>query len=74
MITPSKNAFQKKCFNITPLRKYYNITPQNMYFKIAPSKDIFQNCYKLGIENKNARYVNYSIFKKQYFEKLAQLK
>ena len=37
------------------------------HFKIAPSKNAFQNCYKLSIENKksnscgpkNARCVNY---------------
>ena len=50
MITPSKNGFQKK---------YFNITPQNCSFKKCIS-----NCYKLSVENKNATYVNYSNFKK----------
>ena len=58
MIAPSKNVFQKKNY----------ITPQ--YLNIALSKNVFQNCYKLGIKNKNTRCVNYSIFKKLYIAHL----
>ena len=30
MIAPSKNIFQKKYFNISPLTKYSSITPQKI--------------------------------------------
>ena len=59
MIAPSKNVFQK---NISIF-----LFSQKMHFKkhkITPSINAFQNCYKLGIENKNTRYENYCIFKK----------
>ena len=54
-----KNCSLKKCIS----KKYLNITPKK-YRNIAPSKNVFQNCYKLSIENKKSRYVNYSIFKR----------
>ena len=63
MNAPSKNIFQKKYFNIAPLKNIL-ILPPKKYHNIAPSKNVFQNCYKLSIENKTTRYVNYSIFKK----------
>ena len=67
-----KNCSLKNCIskNIPIL-----LFSQKMHFKkhskIAPSKNVFQNCCKLSIENKNTRYVNYSIFEKGYIEKLA---
>ena len=45
-------------------KKYLDITPSKKYLNIATSKKVFQNCYKLSIENGNTRYVKYSIFKK----------
>ena len=59
MIAPSKNVFQKKKIYLTP-----------QYLNIAFSKNVFQNCCKLSIKNKNTRYVNYSIFKKLYIAHL----
>ena len=55
-----KNCSLKKYIS----NKYLNINPQKKYLNIAPSKNVFQNCYKLSIENKNTRCENYSIFKK----------
>ena len=63
LLLPQKMYFQK-IFWYYPLNKYFNTPPPKKNFNIAPSKNIFQNCYKLRIENKNTRYVNYSIFKK----------
>ena len=49
IIAPSKNAFQKKYFNITPLKKYSNITPQkisqNYSLKKCISKLLPQTMY-----------------------------
>ena len=55
-----KNCSLKKRIS----RKYPDIITSKKYLNIAPSKNVFQNCYKLSIENKNTRCVNYSIFKK----------
>ena len=55
-----KNCSLKKCIS----KKYLNITPQKKYRNIAPSKNVFQDCYKLSIENKKTRNVNCSIFKR----------
>ena len=62
-LLPQKMYF-KKIMNITPSKKYSNITPFKKYLNISSSKNVFQNCYKLSIENKNTTYLNYSIFKK----------
>ena len=43
---------------------HFKKTSQYCYVNTAPSKNVSQNCYKLSIENKNTRCVNYSIFKK----------
>ena len=52
-MAPSKNAFQncsfKKISQYCSLKKMHN----KKHSKIAPSKNVFQNYYKLSIENKN---------------------
>ena len=59
----------KKNILILPPQKNILILPPKKYLNIAPSKNVFQNYCKLSIENKNTRYVNYSILKKCYIKK-----
>ena len=46
-----KDCSLKKC--IPKLLFQKNISILLSHSKIAPSKEVFQNCYKLSIENKN---------------------
>ena len=59
-----KKCISKKTLILPPQKNILILPHKKMYFKIAPSKNVFLNCYKLSIENKSTRYVNYSIFKK----------
>ena len=66
ILTKPKDALHKA--SLLPQKMYFNknivILPHTKkYLNIAPSKNVFQNCCKLNFENKNIRYVNYSIFK-----------
>ena len=50
-----KNCSLKKCIS----KKYPNIAllSKTAFQNFAPSKNVFQNCYKLSIENKNRNLV-----------------
>ena len=51
-----KNSSLKKCISELLFQK--NISILLSHSKIAPSKNVFQNCYKLSIGNKNQNPVD----------------